>query len=497
MALRRNPIVYEINTAVWLDRLSKRYERPVTLDTIQDEVLDELAAWHFDAVWLMGVWERSPRGREVALAHSGLQTEYNQALPGYTPEHILGSPYAVHRYSVDPRFGGREGLAAFRSRLARRGMKLILDYVPNHVAVDNPWTTEAPGVFVRGDENDLRHAPSDFFRVEASDGNAHIYAHGRDPYFPPWTDTVQIDAFAEEARHKTRETLLDIASQCDGVRCDMVMLMVSRIFAQTWRRITQPQTQFWMEVIPPVKARHPDFMFAAEVYWGMESELQALGFDYTYDKTLYDRMTHDTGRAIRDHLMAPLFYRRRMVLFTENHDEPRALTAFGPRWQAAAVLAATAPGMSLFHEGQFDGRRVKLPVQLGVGPDEGSTPDVTAFYRLLLDEINAEVYHDGVYMILAAHPAPGSYESAPHEHLVNYAWATTDDMRVVAINFSENPMQARLILPRPELIRGTWRFENMLAPGESVLRTGESLLTEGLPVEIPGFGAKIWRAVRT
>ena len=138
LPLRTNPVLYEINTWVWLADLSERYGRPVTLANVPAEVFDELKGWHLDAVWMMGVWERSTRGRQTALEHEGLQFEYEQALPGYTPELVVGSPYAVHRYVVDDRLGGRDGLASFWAQLREHGIGLILDYVPNHVAIDHP-----------------------------------------------------------------------------------------------------------------------------------------------------------------------------------------------------------------------------------------------------------------------------------------------------------------------------------------------------------------------
>jgi glycosidase len=290
MKLRRNPFVYEINTWVWLTDLSQQYGRALSLGNLPPECIDQITVWHPDAVWLMGVWERSPLGREVARNHPGLQFEFQRALPDFVPDDIVGSPYAVHRYTVDSNLGSADDLAAFRARLRERDIALILDYVPNHVAVDHHWTTDCPDCLLRGSQADLDARPSSYYTVPE---NGAVIAHGRDPYFPAWTDTAQVNAFSSEGRRGALQTVLDIANQCDGVRCDMAMLLVSRVFAQTWNIADMPATEFWNDVIPQVKKEHPHFTFMAEVYWDMEADMQALGFDYTYDKRLYDRLLHD------------------------------------------------------------------------------------------------------------------------------------------------------------------------------------------------------------
>src|SRR5215831_3263923 len=165
MALRRNPSIYEIHTAVWLTELSRRYGRPVTLGDIPAEVIDELVSWGFDAVWMMGVWERSPRAREIGLKHPDLMAEYTRVLPGWTPDQVPGSPYAVHRYTADSRFGGRDWLATFRQALKDRGSGLILHLVPNHVAVAHPCTDECTACLVRGTQELAGRQPRTYFQT--------------------------------------------------------------------------------------------------------------------------------------------------------------------------------------------------------------------------------------------------------------------------------------------------------------------------------------------
>ncbi|PJF38055.1 MAG: alpha-amylase, partial [Phototrophicales bacterium] len=146
-------------------------------------------------------------------------------------------------------------------------------------------------------------------------GRTLVVAHGRDPYFPGWIDTAQLDAFSPSYRQAALETLLDIADQCDGVRCDMAMLLVNRIFAQTWGDYVDepPKTEFWEDIIPNVKALHPNFIFIAEVYWDMEHELQKLGFDYTYDKVFYDRLVEQELEQLKTHLQADINYQNHTI----------------------------------------------------------------------------------------------------------------------------------------------------------------------------------------
>ena len=151
-----HPVIYEINTWVWLGELTRKHGRPVGLSTVPPEEWDAVASFGADAIWLMGVWERSPAGTAIANRNEGLVGDFRLALPDFVPEDNVGSPYCLRRYEVDGHLGGREGLAAAREELARRGLKLVLDFVPNHVAPDHPWVTDHPEYFVRGSAEDAK-----------------------------------------------------------------------------------------------------------------------------------------------------------------------------------------------------------------------------------------------------------------------------------------------------------------------------------------------------
>ncbi len=288
----------------------------------------------------------------------------------------------MRRYVVDDHLGGPTGLATARRQLRRRGLRLILDFVPNHVAPDHPWVSEHPEYFIQGSADDARSDPASFIEV-----GGKVFACGRDPYFPAWPDVLQLNAFHPGLRQAVIDTISQIAEQCDGIRCDMAMLLLNDIFERTWggRAGSRPDADYWTTVIPAIKGRHPAFKFIAEAYWDLEWELQQQGFDFCYDKKLYDRMEHGPAEHVRQHLLADLPYQERMVRFIENHDEPRAAAAFTDgKDRAAAVMILTLPGARLLHEGQFEGWRVRLPVFLGRRPAEPVDHDLAAFYDRLL-----------------------------------------------------------------------------------------------------------------
>ena len=345
----------------------------------------------------MGVWERSPVGRDIAYAHADLQNEFRRALPDFTPEDVVGSPYCVRRYVVDPHLGGPEGLATARKELAGRGLSLWLDFVPNHVAPDHPWVSAHPDYFIRGTAEDLSRAPGHFYGAGST-----VFACGRDPYFPPWQDVLQLNAFHPGLRRAAIQTLHEIADQCDGVRCDMAMLLITRVFEQTWsvRAGSLPAGEYWHEIIQAIRGVRPDFLFVAEAYWDLEWELMQQGFDYCYDKRLLDRLEHAFAEQVRLHLLADLGYQEKLVRFIENHDEPRAAATFsGGREQAAAVTVLTLPGAKLLHEGQFEGRRVKIPVQLGRRPLEPANGNLLGFYQRLLAAVDTPAIREGEWQL--------------------------------------------------------------------------------------------------
>ena len=394
----------------------------------------------------------------------------------------MGSPYCIRRYVVDEHLGGPAGLAAARRALADRGLRLVLDFVPNHVAPDHPWARERPDHFVGGNAEDLRRDPASFVEIAG-----RVVARGRDPFFPAWPDVLQLDAFSAGLRESAAATLLEIADACDAVRCDMAMLVMNDVFARTWgaRVGPPPPAEYWPSLIQGVKRRHPDFRFIAEAYWDREWALQQQGFDLCYDKRLYDRLEKDGAESVRLHLQADLSYQEHLVRFVENHDEPRAAAAFpAEKARAVAVAFATLPGARLFHDGQLTGRRVRLPVFLARAPVEPADRDLEAFYRKLMDAIAAPALRDGSWRLLEPTGWP---DNASFQGLVAWAWEKGDERHVVVVNLSEARAQGRVPFPWPDLAGQSLRLVDVFT-GDAYDRGGSETIEPGLYVDLPGWG---------
>ncbi|MGO9375394.1 MAG: alpha-amylase family glycosyl hydrolase [Syntrophobacteraceae bacterium] len=476
------PLIYEINTWVWLDELSRREGRSLTLASVPDADWDQIASLGFDAVWLMGVWERSPEGIRISMANDGLLTDFRRALPDFTDQDNVGSPYCVRRYTVDAHLGGPEALAVVRRKLADRGLSLLLDFVPNHVAPDHPWVTTHPEYFIQGGDEDLRRNPASFVAA-----GGKVLACGRDPYFPAWPDVLQLNAFDPGLRSAAVNTVQEIADQCDGVRCDMAMLMMSNVFERTWgsRAGTRPDSDYWPHLIPAVKGMHPGFQFIAEAYWDMEWELQQQGFDYCYDKLLYDRLEHDSAETVRLHLCADLPYQEKLVRFIENHDEPRASAAFTPeKHRASAVTALTLPGACLIHEGQMEGRRVRLPVFLARRPEELPDSDLLAFYRTLLMTFSRGNFLLGTWRLCER---SGWSSNDSYMNLVAWCWQKGNSRCLVVVNLSNTASQCLVKIPWDDLNAGTCRLKDAFTSAEYE-RDSDQVCGSGLYVDIPAWG---------
>ena len=220
-AIRAHPHLYEINTWAWLEELSVRLGRRITLAEVPDAEWDSLAQLGFNIMWLMGVWQRSPESRRIKLENPQNHPEFEAALPGWKPSDAIGSPYSIVDYVPDPRIGTWDSLDAVRQKLHARGMALFLDFVGNHTALDCPWTREHPEFYIQGTKEQYDQNPSAFYQVETSAGVKYL-AFGKDPYFPPWDDVAQLNHFQPALRAAQLDILRTIASHCDGIRCDLL-----------------------------------------------------------------------------------------------------------------------------------------------------------------------------------------------------------------------------------------------------------------------------------
>jgi glycosidase len=483
----KNPLIYEINTWVWLYELSQKYGRHVTLSTVPVQEWDVLSQLGVDAIWLMGVWERSPAGIAIALENEAMVAEFRKVLPGFKPVDVAGSPYCVRRYVVDGHLGGTEGLEVARDVLHHLGLGLILDFVPNHVAPDHPWTTEHPGYFIRGDAADLQRDPASFYEVQGT-----IFARGRDPYYPGWPDVLQLNAFSDQYRRQVIKTITCIAGQCDGIRCDMAMLMMNDVFYRTWgaRAGERPRDDFWTTVIPAVKKDHPEFIFIAEVYWDLEWALQQQGFDYCYDKRLYDRVVQDNAGNVRLHLTAALFFQEKLIRFIENHDEPRAAALFtADKERAAALVVLTLPGARLLHQGQFEGFRIRLPVFLQRRPVETPDLQLRSFYLRLIAAVHNDLFRIGRWLLCESTEENGHTDS---QNILAWLWTFWPEHRLIVVNFSDKHAQARIRVPDEDLMGLTWHLTDVLS-NEEIDANGNEMNNPGLYVDLEPWEGHLYR----
>jgi glycosidase len=492
-----NPLLYQLNTRVLLHEKGEELGRPATLDDLSDAFLDEVAGRGFDWVWMLGVWQTGAAARAVSSANPEWLAEYQEALPDFTPDDVAGSPFAIVDYVVHRDFGGDEALARLRARLAERGLKLLLDFVPNHMALDHPWLVDAPHRFIGGSETDLEAQPQNYFRA-----GDRVVAHGRDPYFDGWPDTAQLNYRHPDLRRAMTAELARVAARCDGVRCDMAMLLEPEVFTRTWGDRSLPEDgtapadgAFWPDAIAAVRAQHPGFVLMAEVYWDLEWQLQQHGFDFTYDKRLYDRLRGDDPSAVRGHLGADPEFQARSARFLENHDEPRAAHTFADPavHQAAAVVTFLSTGLRFFHEGQLTGRRVKAPLHLRRRPDEPADPVLVDFYDRLLGLLADPVLRDGSWQLL---PTRAAWEGNPTaDAYVVAGWAPRADAPLrwlVVVNLSDEQAQCRVELATVIAAAETLTLVDRMHEGVDYVRDVADLAAGGLFLDLEPHGYNVF-----
>ena len=481
------PSLYQINTRAWLTELSRPAGRPATLDDIPDSVLDGLARTGFDWIWLLSVWQTGLAGQRISRANAEWRKEFRETLPDLREEDIAGSGFAITGYTVHSALGGDAALARLRERLRQRGLRLMLDFVPNHMGTDHPWIEQHPEYFVHGSELDLARAPQNYTRVKTSSGSL-LLAYGRDPYFAGWPDTLQLDYSNPATQAAMVAELNKISVQCDGVRCDMAMLILPDVFERTWGKRPEP---FWPKAIASVRRQHPQFLFMAEVYWDLEWTMQHQGFDYAYDKRLYDRLHEAHAQPVRQHLLAGLDYQNRLARFLENHDEPRVAATFpADIHKAAAVVTYLAPGLRFFHQGQFDGRVKRISPHLVRAPNEPVNREIQGFYERLLEVLRRPVLRQGEWRLLECAPAWEGNRSC--EDLIAFAWQRSgEDHLIVSVNYADHHSQCYVRLPFSELAGGQWRLRDLLGTAQYD-RAGDGLQARGLYLDVPPWRCHVF-----
>ena len=488
-----HPLLYEINTRCWMRALSERAGEPVELGTVPETEFKEWRGLGFTHIWLMGIWSVGRRVRNHALRWSS-SGSYGAALPDWCNADVLGSPYAIADYQVPASMGGSAGLEKFRNSLHQHGLQLILDFVPNHLGLDHAWLRARPELFVQSP------APvSGMTFAFKTDYGVRHFAHGKDPYFPAWSDTVQLDYRRPDTRAAMIDVLRAVSAQCDGVRCDMAMLLLNGIFNENWRNFpcsgVAAGSEFWAETISAVRSHKPDFVFVAEAYWDLEDKLRQLGFDFAYNKRVYDAVVERRPAQLHRRLFntqAPAL--KGSVHFLENHDEPRISSLLSlPEHRAAAWLILTLPGMCLLHEGQLKGAKVRCPVQLGRRCQETGDAEIERLYQEVLETLKACYVRSGEASVLPTRPL--HEEDISSGHVVAVLWRKPADQgrtfHVAVTNLGAGSARCAVELPT-DLVERTWVAADLLG-GPGSRKPNQSVRGASLEftIELAGHGIQL------
>jgi len=486
------PLLYQVNTRVWMTELSQKLGHPATLDDIPDQELDKLAASGFDWIWFLSVWQTGKEGQRISRQNPGWRKEFQHTLPDLKEEDIAGSGFAIIRYSVSEQLGGDVALSRLRKRLQKRGLKLMLDFVPNHTGLDHDWVKDHPDFYIHADEQKLEKEPENYIKL-SSDSGEMIIAHGRDPFFSGWPDTAQLNYGNPALQNAMINELIRIAGQCDGVRCDMAMLVLPDVFERTWGIKCQ---LFWPEATRQVREVNREFCFMAEVYWDLEWTLLQQGFNYAYDKRLYDRLKEGHAKPVREHFYAGLDYQGKMARFLENHDEPRVAADFpAGMHEAAAILTFLSPGLRFFHQGQFEGRKKRISPHLVRAPEEPVNHQLEEFYKKLIDILLKPLSRTGNWQLLDCSPAwDGNFSN---NNYVSFIWQDTgEEKMLVAVNYSQFQSQCYIKLPFNDIGKGYWVFHDLIN-GNIYGREGTDLQSSGLYLDEPAWRIYVFSLTKT
>jgi len=385
------------STLVWLDQLSRKYQRPITrLDQIPDEELAWLARCGFTALWLIGIWQRSPASRRIKELCGAMNAE--------------ASAYAVYEYRVADELGGEAALENLKARAAQRGIRLASDMVPNHIGIDSPWVIEHPDWFIATDhspfpsysftgENLSRDprvgifledhyfnrtdAAVVFKRVDFATGAVQYIYHGNDGTSFPWNDTAQLNFLKPEVREAVIQTILHVARRFPIIRLDAAMTLAKRHYQRLW--FPQPGTggaipsraefamskeefdaampqEFWREVVDRVAVEAPDTLLLAEAFWLMEGYfVRTLGMHRVYNSAFMNMLRDEENARYRSVIKNTIEFDpeilKRYVNFVNNPDERTAVDQFGKgdKYFGVTTLMVTLPGLPMFGHGQIEG----------------------------------------------------------------------------------------------------------------------------------------------
>jgi glycosidase len=385
------------STYVWLDQLSKKYQRSITrLDQIPDEELDRLAGWGFTGLWLIGLWERSQASQRIKQWCGN-------------PE-AVASAYSLYDYQIASELGGEEAFANLRKRAWQRGIRMAGDMVPNHMGIDSRWVIEHPdwfvqlhyspypaytfnggnvswdgrvGLYIEDHYYSRNDAAVVFKRVDFHTGDTRYIYHGNDGTSMPWNDTAQLNYLKPEVREAVIQTILHVARNFPIIRFDAAMTLTKKHYQRLWfpepghggdipsraeHGLSKGQfdaampEEFWREVVDRVAREVPDTLLLAEAFWLMEGYfVRTLGMHRVYNSAFMNMLKNEHNDKYRSSIKNILEFNpeilKRFVNFMNNPDEATAVAQFGKgdKYIGVCIMLVTMPGLPMIGHGQVEG----------------------------------------------------------------------------------------------------------------------------------------------
>lgn len=474
--------LYEITTRPYLYSLGKKLNKKCTIRDIPDSEFDDWQSKGFEWVWFMGIWELGPNSLKIAQEDEGCINGYNVNCPGWTKEDIIGSPYSIVQYNVNPDVGTLDDIRWLRQQLHKRGMKLMLDFVPNHSAWEAPQIKTNVNFYIHTNKFPIK----DTTRFSSSG-----IAYGKEYESSSWTDCAQYNYFDQGLRDHQIGVLKFIASVADGVRCDMAHCIINKIFEKCWIKELQslgyktPSTEFWKQATTAVKTDYPNFIFLAECYHDTEQTLVDLGFNYVYDKIPYDRLRdNEVSDFISQVIQRSSKVKSHRCFFTENHDENRAVQTFGgyTKANAAAALLLTLPGMRFINTFQWEGPRNKIDVHLRRANDEVPNNECIQFYEKLFKVLKLNCMKYGEFFQLNVDGAV---------NVPAWSYSYENENILIVVNYGDNKSSGFVRLPyapNGEIIP----LVEVLS-GNNFYRDGNELRSKGLFVILEPYQVQIYK----
>lgn len=552
-----NVVMMAKSTLVWLDQLSKKYGRDIhTLDAIPDEELDFLRDCGFTALWLIGLWERSPASKKIKTLCGNPDAE--------------SSAYSLKGYFISNRMGGWNALNNLRERCRVRGIRLASDMVPNHTGLDSEWMFNHPEYFISQDyppfpsytytgenlsENpavEIRIEDHYFNRTDAAvtfqfkdhrTGKTSYIFHGNDGTTMPWNDTAQLDYLNPVTREAVIQQILEVARNFPIIRFDAAMTLAKRHIQRLWypkpgtggdvagrtaysmsdeefnRRIP---VEFWREVVDRIQTELPDTLLLAEAFWMMESYfVRTLGMHRVYNSAFMHMMKNEDNRKYRDSIKATIAFDpeilKRYVNFMNNPDEDTAIAQFGngDKYFGICTMLSTMPGLPLFGHGQIEGFHEKYGMEYQRAywdekPDQGLIDRHRAkiFPLLKMRHLFSECRYFNIFDVRNGDSVEESV----------YAFANGDDRQMTLVLFNNRfeHAQGRIYESAPKLNKATRQLETTSVAHALRLTMGGrrfviyrdfnenlwhlcpsmKLFEEGLWVSLDGYQTKILMDIR-